>query len=226
MKSILIFILICIPLPFLGSQDIKVIRDFRTITEAGIGKEFFNTWKIEAAGCLKLEKNSTRVDEVNLDLKMFYAPLKFVTVGGGYRLTANQNKQDIYERKHRYSLEIELGKKIDCFIVDFRIRYQNMDDEFFRNEINSVAEKNILRNRLQIKYNIRKNRLTPYVYTELYGQLATDGPFAVSIRSVIGGQYSSGKQGNLKTYLRIDRELNRENPFTYYNLGIGYVYLF
>jgi hypothetical protein len=216
-----IIILICYTLFSLRGQDIKIVRDFRSIMEAGISKKFLSYWTIEAESRLKLEKNSSRVNEIDLDLGLIYTPFKFMRMGAGYRLSANPDKHDVFYPKHRYHIEMEAGTHIGRFSFDFRSRYQNADDNYFLNE-NDPSVKNLLRNRLQVKYHIRHIKLTPYLYTELYGLLADPKSFATSIRSAFGARYSFVKPGTIKIFLRVDRELNARHPYIIYNLGFTY----
>ncbi len=221
MKKWRILFLMLFTFPGTSAQEVKVIRDFRVNGELGVEKSFLMNWKVDLESCLKLEKNASHIDEIDLGLNVFYSPLKFISLGAGYRLTADQNKNSIYECKHRFSFEVEYLEKIKRLSFEYRLRYQNADDDYFMNNTLNPA-KNILRNRLQIKYNIRKSKLSPYMYTELYGQLGTPDPFAITVRSAFGGRYSLDKFGVVKMYFRIDRELNDENPFTLYTVGIGY----
>jgi hypothetical protein len=205
------------------AQDIKIIRDFRTITEIGVKKDFYNYWTVLAESGLKLEKNATRIDEINLDVNLIYSSLNFLQLSAGYRLTADRNRHDIYECKHRYDIEAELKKKINRFVLTYRLRFQNIDDEYFQDEVKGDA-KNILRNRIQANYNIKRCRITPFANSELFCQLTSSAPPVVSFRSVLGGSYAFDNHSNVRLYFRIDREMNAEFPYTYYFLGAGYMY--
>ena len=209
----------------IGAQELKVVRDFRLISEIEIEKSLFNDWKVSFSPVLKLEKNATRIDEVDFDLKVKYSPLKFLSLGTGYRLIMNHRKNGNYEQKHRFMGEIGLEYDIQRFELDYRFRYQNIDDDFFQAETDMLPE-NILRNRLQIRYDIPKSKLTPYLFTEFYGILEHELPFAYKIKMGSGLRYNLKKYGSLKAYYRVDRELNADYPFTYFILGISYSYEF
>jgi len=207
------------------SQDTKVIRDFRFIGKLGITKELFNSWEIGVGSAIKLEKDVSRIDEIDFDIDVHYQPHSIVVLGVGYRYAFNQKKDSTYEQQQRLYGEAELNFKLERFKLEYRIRYQNIDDDFFQYVETAPAEK-ILRNRIQIKYNIPKSKLTPYFYAELYGNLEKGTEFAMKMKYALGASYSFGKYGKVKLYYRIDRQLNDQYPFLYHSLGIGYKYKF
>ena len=207
------------------AQETKVIRDFRLITEVGVEKKLLRSWKVSFETILKLERNASRLDEMDFDLDVEYKPIRYVSLGTGYRFAMNKNTDGNIVPKHRYMGNINLEYDIKRFELEYRFRYQNIDDDFFLYE-NMNAPKNILRNRLRIKYDIPRSKLTPYLFSELYGNLDKNKPFAFKIKSGIGARYNLKRFGQLKLYYRIDRELNAPHPFTYFILGAGYSYDF
>ncbi len=207
------------------SQDTKVIRDFRFIGKLGITKELFNSWEIGLGSAIKLEKDASRIDEIDFDLDVHYQPHSIVTLGAGYRYAFNQKKDSTYEQKQRLFGELELNFKWERIKFEYRLRYQNVDDDFFQYTETAPAE-NILRNRIQIKYNIPKSKLTPYFYSELYGNLEKGKQFAMKMKFALGVRYSFGKYGKVKLYYRIDRQLNDPYPFIYHSMGVEYGYAF
>lgn len=207
------------------SQDIKVISDFRLIGKLGVTKQLFDSWEIGIEGAIKLEEDATRIDEIDLDLDVNYQPHSIIVFGVGYRLVANKKKNGSYKQRQRLYGDVQFNFKLKRFKIEYRIRYQNVDDDFFQYNDTSPAE-NILRNRLQLKYNIRKSKLTPYCYAELYGELGKEKEFPLKMKFALGGRYSFGKYGKIRAYYRIDRELNNKNPFTFYSIGLGYRYKF
>jgi len=225
MKNFLFLFLILFPLSYSVAQEMKVISDFRIIGELGLEKSLFGNWVVGVETTLKLEKNASRVDELDLDLKLGYSPFKFLSLGAGYRLAFNQKRDSTFEKKYRYFAELEFDQDLKRFKLDYRIRYQNIDDDFFQYEQNQPA-KNLLRNRLQCAYNIRKSPIEPFIYIELYGLLKRNEDFATKIKFALGIRYNLKKFGKIKAYYRIDREINSVFPYTFYNIGIGYSYEF
>ena len=209
----------------LYGQEIKVIKDFRFNGSVGVEKELFDVLEIGFENSIKLEKNASEIDEVDFDLRLKYSPFGFFSFGLGYRLAANHKKSGNYAWDQRFNADLEFAVKLARFRAGYRIRYQNIDDDFFLYDENTPPQ-HILRNKLEIRYNIRNCKLSPFIYSEFYGNLNETDEFAFRIKYAVGGRYSFGKYGKFKAYYRIIRQLNDLYPYTYYNLGIGYVYDF
>ncbi|MBN1951477.1 MAG: DUF2490 domain-containing protein [Bacteroidales bacterium] len=222
-----IFLLILSLLPglFTQAQDYKVIRDLRLYTGLGIEKSFGKRWDVEFETTLKLEKDATRIDELDFDLYGSFEIFDFLQVGAGYRVALNQKSDGSHEWRQRYLADVELKHVLSRFTLEYRARYQNVDDDFFLYE-SGATPKNILRNRLLMKYDIRKSKFTPYLFSELYGRLASNYPFPTKLKTGIGVRYNLKKFGAIKGFYRIDRELSMPVPYIYYTLGIGYSYDF
>jgi hypothetical protein len=225
MQRLFFILLTCILIKSTDAQEIKVVRDFRIQTELGIEKKFFNRWAIQLENSDKWIVNASRLDELNFDLGLKYKPYKILTVGGGYRFTIDRKKDTGYNIFHRYMLDLSMSRKFGRFIPDYRIRYQNMDDELVPFD-DASQEMHILRNRLQVSYNIRNSKFDPFIYSELYGVLSKYHPFPLKVKTALGCKYRFNKFGVIKVSYRIDRELNNNYPFTYSYLELGYAYSF
>jgi hypothetical protein len=221
---LLVFIVQC-KLSESYSQEMKVVRDFRAIGEVEVIKSVYKKWEISLGTKLLLEHNASRFGEFDLDAGISYKLLKFVSLGIGYRWSENRNKFNDFIIKNRLRGDIDLIAKIKRLKADYRISYQNIDDDYFQNN-ETATSKNILRNRLQLKYNIRKSQIFPFFYVEHYGQLGEKGKYGIKLKSAIGTGYSINKKHEIKTYFRVDRELNKKNPYLYYSVGVGYSYIF
>jgi hypothetical protein len=186
----------------LEAQETKIVRDLRGIIEIGARKKILHNWSFEVESGLKMEKNISLIDEFNFDANLSYSPLKYLTSGIGYRITADRNNDKVYEAKHRY---------------------QNMDDNMFYNEIQN-ENKNILRNRFLISFDIRQSKIIPYVFIELFTWLASDNPLFYSSRTTTGFRYPIGDNGIFRLYFRFDHEMNSDLPYNLYNLGLGYTF--
>jgi hypothetical protein len=223
--SILLFFPILVISADISAQDTKVVSDFRFDGSVGIEKEFFNRLEIGFESIIKLEKNASIIDEIDFDLDVKYKLFDFLILGIGYRFAENKRKSGQFEVNQRLSTQAEFKLKVDRFALEYRIRYQNVDDDFILYDEVSPPEQ-ILRNKLEVSYNINNCKLSPFLYSELFGNLKSTDNFAFKIKYALGGKYSLGKYGKVKAFYRIIRELNNRNPYTYYNLSIGYVYDF
>lgn len=221
-SSVVFFAILC---SLALAQEYKVISDFRLNTELEIEKSIAERWKLSFETTVKLEKDATLLDEIDFDLYADFKVFKFLNLGAGYRVAVNQKSDRSFALKHRFLADINIDKRIKRFELEYRIRYQNVDDDFFLYQEGN-APSNILRNRFLCRYDIRKSKITPYVFSELYGRLESYQPFPLKIKTGAGIRYNLKKYGLLKLYYRIDRELVVHVPYTYYTLGLGYSYDF
>ena len=102
-----------------------------------------------------------------------------------------------------------------------RVQYQNIDDEFL-GIISGVVKKQIIKNRIRLKYNIKKINISPFVSPELYMGINLLGANLLKFKTIIGIEYYQKKQHQFKLYYRNDQELSQIYPFTYHTLGISY----
>ncbi len=223
-KILVLLLLIPFTKSLLG-QEVKVVKDFRFDGSLGVSKELFDVLEIGFESVIKLEKDASEIDEIDFDLDVTYSPFSFFSFGVGYRIAENRRKNGNYEINQRLSAELEFAAKVKRFKLEYRLRYQNVDDDFILYDETSPPE-HILRNRLGIKYDIRNCKLTPFIYYEHYGKLDSPDQYGFRHKYAIGGRYSFGKFGKVKVFYRIIKELNNANPYTIYNLGLGYVYDF
>jgi len=209
----------------ISAQEIKIIRDFRFNGEVNIEKKICRNLKAGFETTIKLEKNASHTEEIDLDAYLDYKLFSCVTFGVGYRLAFNRDKDDIFNRKHRYSAECTLSEGIKRFEFSYRLRYQNIDDDFFQPD-EQKPSKNILRNRAGVNYNIRKFPADPYASLEFYSLLGSNEDIFSKLKITIGTRCDLGKFGDLKIFYRIDRELSIFYPYTYFNIGAGYYFKF
>jgi hypothetical protein len=208
-----------------SAQEYKVVSDFRLNTEIEIEKSIAERWKLSFETKMKREKDASILDEIDFDLYANFKLFKFLNLGTGYRIALNQKSDKSFALKHRILADINLDERFKRFKIEYRLRYQNIDDDFFLYD-EGKAPANILRNRVLCRYDIRKSKLTPYFFSELYGRLESYYPFALKLKTGAGIRYNLKQFGLIKLYYRIDREIGTHVPYTYYTLGVGYSYDF
>jgi hypothetical protein len=206
-------------------QKTKTVQDFRIIQEISVIKNFSRKWEVSLGPRLILQHDVTQIGEFDIDAGVNYQVFKYATIGAGYRWSENLNKSDEYIVKHRLRGELDLFAIIIRLKAEYRICYQNIDDDLFLSN-DTIISRNVLRNRIQLKYNIRKCPITPFLYVEHFGQINRKDHYGIKFKSSIGLDYSINKRHDLKLYYRVDRELNDKDPYTYYYLGLCYEYNF
>lgn len=207
------------------AQEVKVVSDFRLHGEVCVEKELGQYFKTGIESAIKLERDASVLEEISLDAFIDYKPARFINLGIGYRLAFNRNKNDIFKRKHRYSAQCILRKEVLRTEITYRVRYQNIDDDFFQ-PVEEDPPENILRNRLGVSYNIRKFPLDPYSGFEIYSVFGPNQDLFTKFKITTGLKYDLAGFGDIKIFYRIDREISSFHPFTYHNLGAGYCFKF
>lgn len=221
--TFIIFLNLFIAPRLLQAQNVKVVNDFRSRASFKIDKEVFNKLKLYGEIELGMEQNSSKLGKLLAETGITYSPLKFLDFETHYRLTKNRrNYTDRYKYTHQFALSAEAKQKIDRARLYYRIQYQNIDDD--ATTYTSFAEhRNIYKNRLKVKYNIRKSKFTPFASTEIYIIPGTKNIEATKLKSMIGMEYNLPKKNEIKIYYRNDRELTNYLPYTYHTLGFSYL---
>lgn len=223
MRSTILIIAALLTFPCLvHAQNVKVVRDLRSRTYFGIEKEIIKNLEVFGELELGLEQDLEKIGKIHGEFGTSYAPLKFLSFEAKYRYTKNRkNYKDEYKYTNTLALAAEADYKFDRFKAYYRIQFQNVDDE--SSWFNSTeAAKNIVRNRVKLKYNIKGFKLDPFVSTELYASHNYDAWEASKLKTYVGCEYKIKDVGVLKFYYRNDRELVQYLPYAYHTLGLGF----
>lgn len=203
----------------------KVVNDFRMRNEIGVEKALFEKWEMQFETVFKLENDVSRLDEIDFDLAMSYDIVSFITLGLGYRLELNKDNDNIYQQRNRLHGDMRITMQRRLFELQWRFRYQTLDDEDLAYLTTHRAE-NIIRNRLEVEYNISGSELAPFISAEHYGTLNDNREFGIKMRYMAGLAHGIGNHHDIELYYRINRELNHHLPYTYHYLGVGYEFSF
>ncbi len=208
------------------AQPVKVINDFRFRTFIEAGKDINKKFSVFAETELALEQNITRMGRTYIGAGVIYAPVKFLEFETKYRYTKNRkNYSENYKNTHRIAVSGVAKHRVDRFRLSYRLQYQNIDDDASWSGVYET-NRNVLKNRLRVKYNVRKSPWAPYASTELY-LLNTNkihGFNPSKLKSIAGIEYVIKGHGKAKFYYRNDKELVNYMPYTYHTFGLGYVF--
>lgn len=210
------------PLQLLA-QNVKVVSDLRSRSSLKIDKAIFNTLNLYGEVELGMEQNISKLGKLLAETGITYSPFRFLDFETHYRLTKNRrNYTDRYKYTHQFALSAEAKHKIDRTRFYYRLQYQNIDDD--ATSFTAVAEhRNIYKNRLKVKYNIRKSKINPFASTELYFIPGTKNIDATRLKSLFGIEYNLPKKNEIKIFYRNDRELTNYIPYTYHTIGFSYL---
>ncbi|MDA3929553.1 MAG: DUF2490 domain-containing protein [Prolixibacteraceae bacterium] len=184
----------------------------------GIEKKLSKKWFLFAETEFGFQKDISELDKIHGEIGIEYKPLKYLSAELKYRgINQRKNFSDVFKFDHMFAASVEVNYKLQRLKNYFRIKYQNIDDEFIISE-----RKNSIKYRIKLKYDIRKTDFTPYFISEAYTYINEGGYGFKKIKFILGTEYKLIKGHRLKAYYRIDRELSSYCPYTYYTLGLAY----
>ncbi len=176
-----------------------------------------------------------------------YKPISYMKLSAGYTGMEERIKTEItrkgniipsyWQPRHRAFFTVTGSYKIGRIELSLRERYQYTyrpkqyvtkydSDGITRktDEIIKTKHQHVLRSRLQVEYNIRKCKFTPYASCEIYNSL-TDGFSTEKTRWTAGTSYKLNKKNSLSLYYRYIDETD-EDEDNGHIIGIGYKHKF
>lgn len=201
-----------------------VTSDFESWMSAGIRLKLHKKWSFELSEGLRLEKNSTLIDQYFTNLKIGYAPFKFIEFGTAFRFAQFNEEEEGYAPHYRINVDVAFKHKLKRFSFNYRLRYQ------FRNEIGVTSVdgdylKHGFRLRAKASYNIKKIPLEPSLSVEMFNQYEKYTlPFFDKLRFTAALTYDLKKYGKVKLFYSLEQEVFTSYPKTTSIVGLGYVY--
>lgn len=209
----------------LNAQAVKVVRDFRLRASLEAKKEFCAKFTLRTEIGSEFEKDISRLGKYYFEGNFEYSPWPFLDAGIEYRLTSNRKKfKNEYDIVNRYAIYLGARKKIDRLNLSYQVKYQTIDDDFYFLEDPNLGN-DVLKNRLKIKYNLPKTKLSPYVSTEICLQIENKFQPTV-LKTIIGCDYKIKEIGVLSGYYKIERELGSSVPYIFGTLGFNFCFNF
>lgn len=214
MKRICIFVLILLT-GFFSAQ--AKTKKFGTWVELEFSKKFLKDFKFSVIPEFRFQDDFT-LDKYVLEGKLGYQPFKHLEFAGSYRMYTNIKKKG-NEVSHKLVFDAIGDKDFGRFNASLRTRFSNDNDD------NDDIEKatNYFRPRLKIKYDIRKNKIDPYVSYEIYHNLSENSFY--KNRFDIGATRKLGKQHKIGLYYRLQSYFEA-NKQSIHIAGIDYGFKF
>ncbi|MFT6923299.1 MAG: long-subunit fatty acid transport protein [Crocinitomicaceae bacterium] len=202
-----------------------VVQDFETWSQIGVSKKFNDEFKMQLNQGLRLNDNSSSVDQVLTNLSGIYQKTDAVSFGFGIRYIRNKgNISGEFENLMRYNFDFGVKHQLDRFHFKYRLRLQTKDEiGYSRNEGDFLNHGQRLK--VGVRYNIKNWKLDPKFSTELFRY---SGRYMLSsfekIRFTLGTEYKIKKFGEVGIFYRIERELVGTYPKTTNILGLNFTY--
>lgn len=142
----------------------EVENDFETRTSFRLRPKLSDKLKLRITPEVRLDEEFS-IAKYILAGEGIYEPIKILALGAKYYFIGDINKNSDNEHHSRYAFSATIKYKFNRFEPAFRIRYSNYADD-------EITDKNFLRYKASLEYDIPKSSLTPFLGAELVHQLA------------------------------------------------------
>ena len=202
-----------------------VTRDLETWSRLGIEYKFNKNWRVELDQGLRLKQNSSTVDQIFTQFSIKWKPVKQLTFVIGGRYIKDQGGNGLFDNDFRFQTDASYKHKVKRLILKYRLRFQT------KNEIGLSIDdgdynKNYLRFKFKLNYNIKNWQLDPYFSTAVFRDLTRYTGSFDTWRFTVGTAYNFKKFGELETFYRMERELGPTYPKTTNIIGLNYQFSF
>ena len=142
------------------------VRDFGSWNSLSVSYEVFDDFELKLNQELRFGNNLAYLTDYLTEVEVGYDISKHFQFGLGYRIQRERDFEDTPHWAERYYSNIQYGFKIDRFKVKFREQYQ-YEPAWYGNSEWSYFSFSYLRHKFSIDYNIKGNKLNPFVDLEL-----------------------------------------------------------
>jgi hypothetical protein len=133
---------------------------FGTWIELEFRKDFLKRFSFSLSPEIRLQ-DQFKPDEFLVQGKLSYEPISPIKLAAAYRVNT-ERKERGNVTFYRYAFDAHIKKDIGRFEAALRGRYTNFSEE------GEEVSENFLRPRVKLEYNIKGNKITPYVSCELF----------------------------------------------------------
>ena len=196
-------LVLLLALSLIALSSYSKTKKFGTWVELEFSKEFLNKFEVSFIPEIRFQDDFT-VDEYMFDGKLSYSPLDFLDLAAIYRINTNVKKNE-NETLGRFAFDATIQKEFGRFEASLRGRYTN-----YLELEEDDSDKKYFRPRLKLEYDIKGNKIRPFVSYELFRNL-TDKEFDKS-RFDIGATRKIGELQRVGVYYRLqDYSSNRNS---------------
>lgn len=201
-KSRFILFLFC---PFLL---IAQEQDFQQWSKIGISYDFNKDISVSFDQAFRFRENASLADVTFSNLSLKYDLIKKWSVAIGYRYITDFDLSQNTSTSHRIYTDINYSKKHKRWRIKNRFRYQYQEENF------------TLRDKIFLKYNIRRTPLEPFTSFELFFK---DSEFK-KWRYTLGVSHPFLKEFDIDVFYRLQKSFNINNPKQLHILGLAIEY--
>lgn len=219
-KALLFSLFFLASTAFVTAQEVHVVQDFETWTTASFKYKVNKHWRFGISENLRLNTNSSTVDQHFLELSGTFKPIKKLSTNVEWRL-GGKKRTDSFQTFSRWFLsgvyEVEVGR----LSIKPRVAYQTRNQ--YLGDISLKEVDQHFRYRLGIDYNIKNWKLDPEASFELFRHSNNDdGAEFDKFRVRIGTQIKIKDASSLKLFVAYEDELNKKYPLQATIVGLKY----
>ena len=224
LKQVRLFVFLALTAAVFFSIPLKAqVNDAGLWTSVKVETELVKNLNASILQEFRFNENITELGAFYTEAGLDYKINKHFQVEVNYRFSQKRQVENYYSLRHRFSIDLKYSKKLKPFELKYRIRFQDQYADIGRSKDGGVPEY-YLRNKLSLQWDLKK-AYTPYVSVELFSPLNYPRFYAFdNIRSTAGVEYAFTKRHKLDLYYMIHKEVNMSQPYTYFVVGIGYIY--
>lgn len=222
MRNRLIFLLpFCLLTPFVLSAQVNDAGLWASINlEKKINKKF----SVHLGEELRFYENITELGSFFTEASLEYRLNKTFGFSAGYRFSNRKRLDDSYSKRHRYLVNATVKRKFNQINTSLRLRYQSQYADYYSDEDGQVPS-NYLRTKLSFKYDLNK-KYTPFLSGETFIHTnRADGMLIDNYRIEGGIEYEFSKVSSIQLSYIFNKEVNVNDPWTMYVLGISWSYV-
>ncbi len=210
-----------------GPGHAQEVRDLESWTTIGLEYEPHKKWSMGLEGQLRLDNNSSEIDEYFGQLEAEYMLFRGLGLGGGIRyIRENDNEGNVqgYENHFRFHLDAKYKHKIKDFSLGYRLRYQNRNELGLSTDDGDFTVQRV-RLRGSLGYNIKGWKLDPKFSAELFNRFQNGGTNGFDkYRLTLGTEYKMRQFGKLGLFYRMEKDIDTDLPKTSHIIGLKYIY--
>ncbi|MBL4586496.1 MAG: DUF2490 domain-containing protein [Flavobacteriales bacterium] len=219
-RSLFIFLL------FAGGFSAKGQEwDFLSWHKVQIGGELVKNFSLSVEQQLRLENNSSSVDETFTQIGLGYKLTKGLQLEAAYRFSWSQTTDGTFRNRHRYNIDLNYGKKFGEFKAKLRARFQHRPSPSLFNERLKPEDSPIFV-RLKLSLSYRKlKKWTPGLAFETF--IRVDDPNqngARKFRYRVFLNRDLPKRQNLRVFYMLQTDHFGKTPKFLSVVGVSYSY--
>lgn len=211
---------------FLLSANIygQAIDDFGTWWGVEIRKTFLEDFRVSMRAEARLNENSGNLKNIYINPAFRYTPLKWLSVGVGYRFDNRYLQADRYfDQRHRINIDLGFTYEVKKFEFEYRTRFQMQWENYFSSKIEYPIM--FSRNRIGGTYNWKQLPFSTSVSGEIWLPIVTDTELS-KFRLVVAQEYKYKKKHRFQLRFIFQTDLGTGSPWRDYIISTRYIYAF